>query len=130
MQKSGRRKVMVAGIVGARNRVLELAGAARDLSECGKEDRRTGSGSPGKVEVCSEWRPIDNSLAMVQRSWQWSDEGQLGYWDGLIVAAVERGGCAWLLSEDFHTGRKLGGVTVINPFVNRPAEFGLAARRG
>jgi hypothetical protein len=29
------------------------------------------------VEVFSEWRPIDNSLAMVQRAWQWSDEAQL-----------------------------------------------------
>lgn len=93
--------------------------------------RKIGAPAPearATVEVFSEWRPIDNSLAIVQRAWQWSDEAQLAYWDGLIVAAAERGGCAWLLSEDFQTERKLGGVTVINPFVNRPAEFGLAAQ--
>jgi predicted nucleic acid-binding protein len=81
------------------------------------------------VEVFCEWRPIDNSLEMVQRAWQWSDEAQLSYWDSMIVAAAERGGCSWLLSEDFQTGRKLAGVTIVSPFVSRPVDFGLAAQR-
>ena len=53
------------------------------------------------------------------------DQAQLTYWDGLIVAAAEQAGCAWLLSEDFQAGRKLGRVTVVNPFHDRPEHFGL-----
>ncbi len=51
--------------------------------------------------------------------WQpgyWCDTAQVTYWDGKILAAAERLGCRWLLSEDFSAGRTYGSVTVINPF--------------
>ncbi len=53
------------------------------------------------------------------------DTAQLSFWDALIVAAAERRGCQWLLSEDFQAGRKIGPVTVVNPFRALPEEFGL-----
>ena len=37
-------------------------------------------------------------------------------YDGMIVAAAERGECARILSEDLNAGQKYFGVTVANPF--------------
>src|SRR5207248_449876 len=77
------------------------------------------------IEVFASWQPIETGFGMIQRAWHWADHAQLTYWDGLIIAAAEQAGCTWLLSEDFQADRKLGFVTVINPFHGRPERFGL-----
>ena len=38
------------------------------------------------------------------------------FYDGMIIAAAERAGCARIWSEDFNEGQKYFGVTVANPF--------------
>jgi predicted nucleic acid-binding protein len=40
----------------------------------------------------------------------------LHFYDGMIIAAAERAGCARIWSEDFNAGQKYFGVTVANPF--------------
>lgn len=40
----------------------------------------------------------------------------LHFYDGMIVAAAERGGCRRIWSEDLSGGQKHFGVTVENPF--------------
>lgn len=75
------------------------------------------------VEDLWHWRPVDNSLVLVRDAWGWADAAQLSYWDALIVAAAERSGARYLLSEDFHPGRIFGHVQVLNPFEHSPAEF-------
>jgi len=77
----------------------------------------------GMVDDLSQWRPVDTSLGLVQQAWGWMDSAQLAYWDALILAAAERCGARYLLSEDFHAGRRYGGVEVLNPFERRPSEF-------
>jgi predicted nucleic acid-binding protein len=41
----------------------------------------------------------------------------LSFYDALIVAAAADSGCNVLLTEDLQHGRKLGGVTIRNPFL-------------
>ncbi len=81
------------------------------------------------VEGYLRWSRVEMSFGLVQRAWHWMDQAQLAYWDGLILAAAEQSGCAWLLSEDFQPGRRYGSVTVINPLLKRPEEFGLKPAR-
>ena len=81
------------------------------------------------VEVFVQWQPVEMSLGLIQQGWHWMDRAQLSYWDSLIVAAAERAGCRWLLSEDFQSGRSLASVTVVNPFLRAPEEFGLSSGR-
>jgi predicted nucleic acid-binding protein len=81
------------------------------------------------VESLAFWQPADHDFSLIRRSWRWMDEAQLSYWDGLIVAAAEQAGCAWLLSEDFQAGRKFGFVTIVNPFRERPESYGLTSTR-
>jgi predicted nucleic acid-binding protein len=51
--------------------------------------------------------------------------GRLSYWDGLLVATVDRAGCGTLLTEDMQDGAVHGGVTIRNPFAGErlPAEI-------
>ncbi len=86
--------------------------------------RKTGaraSVARATIESFAAWQPVEQSLMLVQRAWYWVDEAQLSYWDGLILAAAERAGCRWLLSEDFQAGRKYGSVSVVDPFRESPS---------
>lgn len=60
---------------------------------------------------------IDGSLA--RRAMETSERYQVAYWDGLIIAAAERGQCTRILSEDLSDGQVYHGVTVANPFSKR-----------
>ncbi len=77
------------------------------------------------VEAFAAWRPVETTIPIIKRAWHWTDEAKLPYWDALIVAAAERAECSWLLTEDFQEGRKLGPLTVVNPFHAQPETFGL-----
>ena len=59
---------------------------------------------------------VDLELAMVDRAIEVHKEYQLTYWDSMIVAAAERGGCSEILSEDLSTGQKYLGMLAVNPF--------------
>jgi len=45
-----------------------------------------------------------------------AQEHQLGFYDALIVAAALEAGCDTLLTEDIQHGRRIGGLTLVNPF--------------
>lgn len=72
------------------------------------------------VRFLAEWNLPDVTITLVERAWHWTDEAQLSFWDGMIVAAAERAECRFLLSEDFQAGRKFNSVTVVNPFETSP----------
>jgi len=75
------------------------------------------------VDSYSRWQAVDFSVGLVHNAWHWADHAGITYWDALIVAAAERSGCRWLLSEDFQEGRKFGMVQVVNPFRTKPAKI-------
>lgn len=58
--------------------------------------------------------PLDH--AMVQRAIDTQGRYQMNYWDALIVAAAERGGCDRILSEDLSAGQSYWGIVVEDPF--------------
>jgi predicted nucleic acid-binding protein len=41
---------------------------------------------------------------------------KLGFWDALLCATAERAGLQYLLTEDLQDARRLGGLTIVNPF--------------
>ena len=75
------------------------------------------------VEDLSQWRPVDTSVGLIREAWEWMDAAQLSYWDALILAAAQRVGARYLLSEDFQDGRRFGSIQVLNPFGHSPSEF-------
>jgi len=53
---------------------------------------------------------------IVRRAVEARETYGLHFYDGMIVAAAERGGCARIWSEDLNAGQKYFGVAVENPF--------------
>jgi predicted nucleic acid-binding protein len=53
---------------------------------------------------------------IVRRAVEVRAEYGLHFYDGMIVAAAERGGCARIWSEDLNAGQEYFGITVENPF--------------
>ena len=47
-------------------------------------------------------------------------ERRLQFWDSLIIAAAARAGCNLLLSEDMQDGLVPSGLTIVNPFADKP----------
>ncbi|MGH9465859.1 MAG: PIN domain-containing protein [Terriglobales bacterium] len=81
--------------------------------------RKLGVGAATAREMVGElllWGPVGASDGLVRRAWQWCDTAQLAYWDALIVAAAERSGARYLLTEDLQSGREFEGVLVVDPF--------------
>ena len=50
-----------------------------------------------------------------------AEDQQLSFYDALIVASAIGGGCAVLYSEDMQHGRSIGGLAIVNPFLESAA---------
>jgi len=46
-----------------------------------------------------------------------AEDQQLSFYDALIVASAISGGCDVLYSEDMQHGRSIGGLAIVNPFL-------------
>jgi predicted nucleic acid-binding protein len=66
--------------------------------------------APGTIRVVVCDRDV------VRRAVEVRGEYGLHFYDGMIVAAAERGGCARIWSEDLNAGQKYFGIAVENPF--------------
>jgi len=53
---------------------------------------------------------------MVRRAVEAHAQYGVRFYDGMIIAAAERGGCQRIWSEDFNAGQKYFGIVVENPF--------------
>jgi len=53
---------------------------------------------------------------IVRRAVEAHAEYGVRFYDGMIIAAAERGGCQKIFSEDFNAGQKYFGIVVENPF--------------
>lgn len=54
---------------------------------------------------------------MISRAVEARERYGIHFYDGMIVAAAERGGCGRIWSEDLNPGQRYFGVVVENPFV-------------
>ncbi|HUP00829.1 MAG TPA: PIN domain-containing protein, partial [Gemmatimonadota bacterium] len=66
------------------------------------------------------WDPIPLDKVVLEGAWAVQDSHRLSWWDALIVAAAQVGGCNTLLTEDLQDGMDLDGVRVVNPFQHDP----------
>jgi predicted nucleic acid-binding protein len=55
-------------------------------------------------------------VALVKRAVAISRSDRLSYWDALVVASAEAGGCGRILTEDLNDGQVIASVRVENPF--------------
>jgi predicted nucleic acid-binding protein len=69
------------------------------------------------LDVLGPIQLIANDGDVIRRAVQAHAQYGLHFYDGLIVATAERGGCQKIWSEDFNVGQKYFGITVENPFI-------------
>lgn len=72
------------------------------------------------VASLATWQPLGIDLTTIDRAWEIEDRFGLSWWDALIVASAQLGGCTYLLTEDLQEGQDLDGVRVISPFSEAP----------
>jgi predicted nucleic acid-binding protein len=54
---------------------------------------------------------------LVRRAVEAHEKYGVHFYDGMIVAAAERGGCSRIWSEDLNAGEQYFGITITNPFL-------------
>jgi len=68
----------------------------------------------------ARWCTAPLDFQVVQHAWMIEDETGYRYFDCLLLASALRGGCSFFLSEDLQHGRRIGGLTIVNPFTTSP----------
>jgi len=68
------------------------------------------------VDVFRPLHLVPPSLALIGSAIEIADRFRLSWYDSLIVAAAQHGGCTRLYSEDLQHGQRFGPVEVIDPF--------------
>jgi predicted nucleic acid-binding protein len=71
-----------------------------------------------KVETLARGRVVRFEASDVIAAIELHRLTKISLWDALIVHAARLAGAAVLYTEDLHAGAVLGGVRVVNPFVN------------
>jgi predicted nucleic acid-binding protein len=69
------------------------------------------------LDALGALRLVQPDHGMVRRAVEARAAYGIHFYDGLIVAAAERGGCKRILSEDLNAGQKYFQIPVENPFV-------------
>lgn len=68
------------------------------------------------LQALAAFEVVSTNANLVLDAHELAEAEQLSWFDGLIAEAAIRSGCSILYSEDFSHGRKLGSLTVCNPF--------------
>ena len=68
------------------------------------------------VEALAAWQPIPIDLRILRRAWAIEQRFRIAWWDALVVAAAQAGGCPVLLTEDLQNGQAFDDLRVVDPF--------------
>jgi predicted nucleic acid-binding protein len=68
------------------------------------------------LDAMAPIRLITPDAELIRRAVEVRASYGVHFYDGMIVAAAERAGCARIWSEDLNAGQEYFGVTVANPF--------------
>jgi predicted nucleic acid-binding protein len=59
----------------------------------------------------------DTTAQEISTAFRIEAESRINFWDALIVASAIKRGASRILSEDLHSGQRIAGVLIENPFV-------------
>ena len=69
------------------------------------------------LDALAPIRIINTDGELVRRAVEAHEQYGVHFYDGMILAAAERGECSRIWSEDLNAGQQYFGVTVTNPFL-------------
>jgi predicted nucleic acid-binding protein len=70
----------------------------------------------GLIRAWARFPVQEISLAIVTSALEIHQAHGFSYWDSAVIAAAQALGCRQLLSEDMSHGRRIGDLTILNPF--------------
>ncbi len=65
------------------------------------------------------WQVVVNTADSVLGALELEERYRISFWDALVIHAAQAAGAEVLYSEDLADGQDYGGVTVVNPLVER-----------
>jgi predicted nucleic acid-binding protein len=68
------------------------------------------------VALYGEWTTVQVDVALIFAASKLEERHGFSFWDALVVEAARRCGAPRLLTEDLQAGRRIGGVSIENPF--------------
>jgi predicted nucleic acid-binding protein len=71
------------------------------------------------LTVLCEFEVVSTDTNLVLDAHELAEAEQLSWFDALIVEAAIRSRCTTLYSEEFSHGREIGGLSVVNPFLQQ-----------
>lgn len=72
------------------------------------------------VDTYAPWCVDGIAAADIAAAFRLEDQARVGFWDALIVAVAIRSGARRVVSEDLSAGQAIAGITIENPFKERP----------
>ena len=68
------------------------------------------------VAQYAEWPVVETTAQLIVSASILHERHSFSFWDAMVVEAALLSGATTLLSEDMEDGRRLGGLTIRNPF--------------
>lgn len=72
------------------------------------------------VDTYAPWCTDGLTTSDLAAAFQIEDQARIGFWDALIIAVAARAGARRVVSEDLNAGQSIAGITIHNPFKERP----------
>jgi predicted nucleic acid-binding protein len=68
------------------------------------------------VALYAAWPIVQVDVALILAASKLEERHAFSFWDALVVEAARRCGATRLLTEDLQAGRRIGGISIENPF--------------
>jgi len=68
------------------------------------------------VALYGEWPIVQLDVALILAASKLEERHAFSFWDALVIEAARRCGATRLLTEDLQAGRRIGGISIENPF--------------
>jgi predicted nucleic acid-binding protein len=72
------------------------------------------------VDTYGSWCADGTTPGDIVAAFQIEDQARIGFWDALIIAVAARSGARRVVSEDLNNGRSIAGISIDNPFKEKP----------
>lgn len=71
-----------------------------------------------QLDVYEQFEVVQVTPAIIRAGLDLHQTRSLSFYDAIVLASAQTAGCGVLLSEDMNAGEIVGGVRVVNPFVD------------
>ena len=67
-------------------------------------------------EIFNRFHLVEGSLKLIRRALDFKNRYDIQFYDSLMLAAAEAGGCSVIYTEDLNDGQLYFGIKAVNPF--------------